>query len=122
MPKTLDDLTKPAYKGLLVVENPATSSPGLAFLLATVAKYGDDGWRDYWEKLRANDVKVVDGWEQAYNSEFSRGAGKGDLPAGRVVRVEPAGGGRVRPTRSRRRRRSARCSTRASARWSSSAS
>ena len=48
VPTTLDDLTEPAYKGLLVVENPATSSPGLAFLLATIAEYGDDGWHDYW--------------------------------------------------------------------------
>jgi thiamine transport system substrate-binding protein len=54
VPKTLDDLTKPAYKGQLVVEDPATSSPGLAFVLATVARYGADGWRGYWEKLRAN--------------------------------------------------------------------
>jgi thiamine transport system substrate-binding protein len=79
-PKTLDDLTKPQYKGLLVVENPATSSPGLAFLLATVAKFGPNGWQAYWEKLRNNDVKVVDGWEQAYNTEFSGSAGKGDYP------------------------------------------
>jgi thiamine transport system substrate-binding protein len=79
-PQTLDDLTKPEYKGLLVVENPATSSPGLAFLLATVAKFGADGWRDYWTKLRTNDVKVVDGWEQAYNTEFSGSAGKGNYP------------------------------------------
>jgi thiamine transport system substrate-binding protein len=79
-PTTLDDLTKPQYKGLLVVENPATSSPGLAFLLATVAKFGPDGWQAYWQKLRNNDVKVVDGWEQAYNTEFSGSAGKGDYP------------------------------------------
>jgi thiamine transport system substrate-binding protein len=79
-PNTLDDLTKPQYKGLLVVENPATSSPGLAFLLATVARYGTNGWRAYWEKLRNNDVKVVDGWEQAYNTEFSGSSGKGDYP------------------------------------------
>jgi thiamine transport system substrate-binding protein len=80
VPKTLEDLTKPEYKGLLVVENPATSSPGLAFLLATVDKLGPDGWRAYWERLRDNDVKVVDGWEQAYNTEFSGSAGKGDYP------------------------------------------
>jgi thiamine transport system substrate-binding protein len=80
VPQTLDDLAKPEYKGLLVVENPATSSPGLAFLLATVSKFGPDGWRAYWEKLRDNGVKVVDGWEQAYNTEFSGSAGKGDYP------------------------------------------
>jgi thiamine transport system substrate-binding protein len=80
VPTTLDDLAKPEYKGLLVVENPATSSPGLAFMLASVSKYGPNGWRDYWQKLRDNDVKVVDGWEQAYNTEFSGSAGKGNYP------------------------------------------
>jgi thiamine transport system substrate-binding protein len=80
VPKTLDDLTKPAYKGQLVVEDPATSSPGLAFVLATVARYGADGWRGYWEKLRANDVKVDDGWERAYDGDFSQGANPGQYP------------------------------------------
>jgi thiamine transport system substrate-binding protein len=80
VPKTLDDLAKPAYKGLLVVENPATSSPGLAFQLATIAKFGDNGWRDYWSKLRANDVKVDDGWESAYDGDFSQGANHGSFP------------------------------------------
>jgi thiamine transport system substrate-binding protein len=79
-PTTLDDLTKPAYKGKLVVENPATSSPGLAFLLATVTRYGTDGWRRYWEQLRANDVKVDDGWESAYEGDFSQGGNKGTYP------------------------------------------
>ncbi|MFC7308755.1 thiamine ABC transporter substrate binding subunit [Streptomyces monticola] len=83
-PKTLDDLIKPEYKNLLVTENAATSSPGLGFLLATAAKYGDEGWQDYWKKLKANGVKAVDGWEQAYNEEFSGSAGgkkaKGDRP------------------------------------------
>ncbi|GGT29422.1 thiamine ABC transporter substrate-binding protein [Streptomyces chromofuscus] len=74
-PKTLDDLVEPPYKNLLVTENASTSSPGLGFLLGTAAKYGDDGWADYWKKLKANGVKVVDGWEQAYNEEFSGSAG-----------------------------------------------
>lgn len=79
-PRTFDDLAAPAYRGRLVVENPATSSPGLAFLLATVAHYRSNGWRDYWSRLRANDVRVVDGWEQAYNSDFSGSSGKGPYP------------------------------------------
>lgn len=74
-PKSFDDLTKPAYKDLLVTENAATSSPGLGFLLGTAAEYGDNGWQGYWKKLKANGVKVVDGWEQAYNEEFSGSAG-----------------------------------------------
>jgi thiamine transport system substrate-binding protein len=77
LPRTLDDLAGPAYRGQLVVENPATSTPGLAFLLATVAAYGDPGYLDYWQKLRDNGVTVVDGWERAYYGEFS-GAGGGD--------------------------------------------
>ncbi|MFJ9418284.1 thiamine ABC transporter substrate binding subunit [Streptomyces sp. NPDC101227] len=82
-PKTFDDLIKPRYKGLLVTENSATSSPGLAFQLGTIAKYGEAGWQGYWKKLRANGVEVVDGWEQAYNERFSGSAaakGKGDKP------------------------------------------
>jgi thiamine transport system substrate-binding protein len=80
VPTSLDDLADAKYKDQLVVENAATSSPGLAFLLATVAKYGPDGWDGYWKRLRANGVKVVDGWEQAYDTEFSGAAGKGDFP------------------------------------------
>ncbi|MFE7171802.1 thiamine ABC transporter substrate binding subunit [Streptomyces sp. NPDC057616] len=83
-PQSFDDLVKPQYKNLLVTENAATSSPGLGFLLGTAAKYGDAGWQGYWKKLKANGVKVVDGWEQAYNEEFSGSAGgkkaKGDRP------------------------------------------
>jgi thiamine transport system substrate-binding protein len=80
VPATLDDLVKPAYKGLLVVEDPATSSPGLAFTLATIARFGESGWRDYWAKLRANDVKVDDGWESAYEGDFTLGGNKGTRP------------------------------------------
>jgi thiamine transport system substrate-binding protein len=80
-PRTLDDLTDPRYRDQLVVENPATSSPGLAFLLATIARFGDDGWADYWTALRANGVKVVDSWESAYYETFSGAAGSaGDRP------------------------------------------
>lgn len=70
-PQTLDDLLKPQYRSLLVVQNPATSSPGLAFLLATVANYGEDGYLAYWQGLVDNDVLVVNGWDTAYYSEFS---------------------------------------------------
>jgi thiamine transport system substrate-binding protein len=74
-PRTLDDLTMPRYRNLLVVENPATSSPGLSFLLATVDRYGEDGWEAYWRALRANGVLAVDGWEEAYTQQFSGAAG-----------------------------------------------
>jgi len=80
VPQSLDDLTKPEYKNLIVVENPATSSPGLAFMLATVAHFGPDQYLDYWKQLKANGVKVVDGWETAYYTEFSGSSGKGSRP------------------------------------------
>jgi thiamine transport system substrate-binding protein len=83
VPTRLEDLTQPALAGQLVVQNPATSSPGLAFLLATVAYFGEDpesGWRAYWGDLRENGVTVATGWEEAYYGHFSGGAGEGDLP------------------------------------------
>jgi thiamine transport system substrate-binding protein len=82
-PQTLEDLVKPEYRGQLVVEDPGTSSPGLAFMLATIARFGETGdytWRDYWSDLRANDVAIVSGWEEAYSGEFSGGSGQGDRP------------------------------------------
>lgn len=79
-PTRYEDLTDPKYKDMLVVEDPATSSPGLAFLLSTVAHFGEQGWPDYWTKLKANGVKVVSGWEEAYTQEFSGAAGKGPRP------------------------------------------
>ena len=73
LPASLSDLTKEAYRGLLVAENPATSSPGLAFLLATIAEFGVEGdytYLDYWQDLEANELLVVDGWTDAYYGEF----------------------------------------------------
>ncbi len=81
VPRTLDDLVDPRYKGLLVTMDPSSSSPGRAFLLATIARYGE-GWVDYWRKLRTNDVTVTSGWQEAYDGEYtpsSNGQGKRPL-------------------------------------------
>ena len=78
-PGTLEDLAAPAYKGLTVVENPATSSPGLAFLLATVDYFGEQGYGEYWRALRENDVRVENGWTEAYYGQFTA-ASDGDRP------------------------------------------
>ncbi len=75
-PASIDDLTKPAYKDLLVVPGASTSSPGLAFLLATIARYGESGWQDYWTKLTANGAKVVKGWSDAYYTDFTFSGGQ----------------------------------------------
>ena len=120
-PTTLDDLLKQEYKDLLVVENPSTSSPGLAFLLATIAHSGEDGWQEYWKGLRANGVEVVDGWTTAYEDEFSGAAastGKrplvvsyGSSPPAEVIFADPPAPMHRRPSSSRH----------ASVRWSSPA-
>ena len=74
-PTSFDDLVDPAYAGLLTVQNPATSSPGLAFLMGTIAAFGDGGWQEYWSQLVANDVEVVDSWTTAYYESFSYAGG-----------------------------------------------
>lgn len=74
-PQNLEDLLQPQYEGLLVVENPATSSPGLAFLLATIGHFGESGYLDFWEGLVENNLLVVNDWEVAYYQEFSRAGG-----------------------------------------------
>ncbi|MBN1936133.1 MAG: thiamine ABC transporter substrate-binding protein [Anaerolineae bacterium] len=78
-PASLEDLTRPEYKGLTVVENPATSSPGLAFLLATVGHFGAGGYLDYWQALRDNGVWVESGWSEAYYGQFTA-ASEGNRP------------------------------------------
>jgi thiamine transport system substrate-binding protein len=98
-PNSLDDLLKPEYKDLLVVENPSTSSPGLAFLMATIVHAGETGWQEYWKALRANGVEVVDGWTDAYYGEFSGSAGStgkrplavsyGSSPPSEVIFADP---------------------------------
>jgi len=80
LPGSLEDLADLAYEGLLAVENPATSSPGLAFLLATIAEYGEDGYLDYWQRLKENGVVVVNDWETAYYTSFSGSSGQGPQP------------------------------------------
>lgn len=87
IPTDLDGLADPSMKNLLVVEDPSSSTPGLAFLLATIARFGggddttpDAAWLDYWRSLRDNGVSVVDSWETAYYSAFSGSSGAGDRP------------------------------------------
>ncbi len=81
LPTTLEELAQPAYAGLLVVPNPATSSPGLAFLLATISHFGEEGYLDFWRALRENEVVITSGWSEAYYDYFTVGsAGAGDRP------------------------------------------
>lgn len=78
-PSTFEDLTDPEYQDLLVVTNPATSSPGLAFLVGTTEVFGDN-WQNYWTDLLANGTKVSDSWSDAFYSDFSGADGEGPYP------------------------------------------
>lgn len=80
-PDSLRDLADPAFAGTLVVPDPRASTPGLAFLLATVERFGETGdytWQDYWADLVANDVTIASDWGTAYYGTFS--ASGGDRP------------------------------------------
>ena len=90
-PTSLASLARPEYTRLLVVENPQTSTPGLAFMLATIARFGrGDGWAGYWRKLRAGGVLVTDGWEEAYYARFSAGSPHGRYPIVVSYSTDPA--------------------------------
>ena len=107
-PASLDSLADPAYSGMLVVENPATSSPGLAFMLATIAKYGESasgGWLDYWSKLRANNVLVEPVLGRRVRLAVLGRPGWRRSPDRGLVRHRPCGGRRSSRTRRRRSRR-----------------
>jgi len=80
VPTSLKELTQLEYAGLLVMENPATSSPGLAFLMATIAEFGEENYLDYWRELADNGLVVVSDWETAYYTNFSGSTGQGPQP------------------------------------------
>lgn len=90
LPETLEDLTDPAYRDLLVVSNPATSSPGLSFLIATVAEFGEDGYLDFWRALNDNGLLVARDWTEAYSVQFSGSSGEGPRPLVLSYSTSPA--------------------------------
>lgn len=96
-PAGLEDLADPEFASAFVTMNPETSSPGFAFLLATIATFGEDGWEDYWQRLTDGGVTVTSGWNEAYNGEFISGGGEKTLvtsyatsPIYEVLYAEPA--------------------------------
>ncbi len=74
-PATLEQLTEKTYEDLTVVSSPVTSSPGLSFLVGTVDRYGEDGWADYWTRLRDNGVRVRPSWDDAYYNDYTVSGG-----------------------------------------------
>ena len=82
LPKTLQDLARPEYKNLLVTPSPATSSPGLSFLMANIGSMGEAGAFKWWAQMRQNGVKVAKGWSEAYYTDFSHNGGAYPLVVG----------------------------------------
>ncbi len=72
-PASIAELAEGSNPARFVTQDPQTSSPGLAFLLATIATFGEDGWEDYWQKLADGGVSVTAGWSDAYYNEFGDG-------------------------------------------------
>ena len=80
---------------------PGTSSPGLAFLLATIARYGD-GWQDYWASLDDNGVRVAGSWTDAYDGAVQRRGRTAIDPSSCRTRRARRPRSCTRPIRSRR--------------------
>jgi thiamine transport system substrate-binding protein len=108
-PLKLEDLTDPKWKGLVVVQNPASSTPGLAFLLTTIAYFGEDNYLGWWKAMRNNDIQVTDGWNTAYYTNYSLYGGDQPIvlsystsPAFEQIYAEPprddAPSGNITPT------------------------
>lgn len=79
-PAAFEDLTRSEYKDLLVAIDPSTSSPGMAWMLATIGHFGADGFADYWKQLVANGARIDSGWTDAYYTDFTAGGGQGAYP------------------------------------------
>lgn len=79
-PQSYEDLTAPEYRGLTVLLDPSTSTTGASFLIGTVAKFGESGFEEYWQQLAANEVRIEQGWTEAYNGRFTQGGGDGTYP------------------------------------------
>lgn len=80
LPENLVQLIDPTFMGMLVVENPVTSSPGLSFMLATIAEQGEDLWLEWWGAMKENGLTIAPDWETAYYTNFSGSSGRGAYP------------------------------------------
>jgi thiamine transport system substrate-binding protein len=64
-PASLEELTDSRFRRRIIVQDPRTSSPGLGFLLWTIAVYGEQ-YLEYWQRLQPNLLTITDGWDTAY--------------------------------------------------------
>ncbi|MHA1198677.1 MAG: thiamine ABC transporter substrate-binding protein [Candidatus Heimdallarchaeaceae archaeon] len=77
---TLDDILEYDLDKQLIVEDPTLSSPGLGFLLWTIAIYGDpeinfegvlgQNWRDWWSEAKS-DLRIASSWGDAFSIYYT---------------------------------------------------
>ncbi|QAA76557.1 MAG: hypothetical protein BIP78_0791 [Candidatus Bipolaricaulis sibiricus] len=65
LPRSFTDLLRPELGGKIILQDPRTSETGLAFLLWTVAHFGDS-WPQYWRALLPNLLTITRGWTEAF--------------------------------------------------------
>ena len=89
-PETFEDLADAKYKDLAVLIDPTASSTGASFMIATIAKFGENGFADYWKSLVANGARLAQGWSDAYYEEFTGGGNAGTRPIVLSYSTSPA--------------------------------
>ncbi len=60
-----DSLLNPELKKKIVIQNPRSSSPGLALLFWSIEVYGDPGYKEFWEEFKPNVLIVTNGWDES---------------------------------------------------------
>lgn len=77
-PSTLEELTGEQWKGRTAFPSPTTSSPGRAFMTATIDYFERQATMDamtWWEAMADNDAIFTSGWTEAYETHYSGGYG-----------------------------------------------
>jgi len=80
VPTSLWNLTEEEWKGKVAIPSPLSSSPGRAFLTATVDYFANDvdngtDYTDWWYEMEGNDLIITSGWSEAYETHYSGGYG-----------------------------------------------
>ena len=81
VPTSLWNLTEPEWNGLMAYPSPLTSSPGRAFMAATIDYFENDDDNttdafDWWKAIAENDAIFTSGWTEAYTIHYSGGYGE----------------------------------------------
>ncbi|MBJ23765.1 MAG: hypothetical protein CMB64_03760 [Euryarchaeota archaeon] len=81
VPTSLWNLTEEEWRGKVAIPSPITSSPGRAFMLATLDYFNSLGestseFEEWWSAMEENDVIITSGWSEAYETHYTGGYGE----------------------------------------------